>query len=169
MRRTLDRLYDACAALAALAMIGTLAMVLLGILDRYTALHLRGTDAYAGYCMAACGFLALAHTLKKNEHIRVTLLLHSLPPGAQQLLERFCLLLALLLSALLAFYSIRLAWQSWQFHDVSTGLDATPLWLPQSAMALGCTVLAIAFLDELVLAWRGQRQTVQVEEALHHE
>ena len=56
-------------------MVGTLLMVVLGMLDRYVSLNFRGTDMYAGYCMAAAGFLALAHTLKKNEHIRVTLLL----------------------------------------------------------------------------------------------
>jgi len=30
-------------------------------------------------------------------------------------------------------------------------------------------VLAIAFLDELVLEWRGERRVVTPEEALHHE
>ena len=37
-----------------------------------------GIDAYAGYMMAGAGFLALAHTLKRGEHIRVTLLLSAL-------------------------------------------------------------------------------------------
>jgi hypothetical protein len=37
-----------------------------------------GTDAYAGYFMAASGFLALAHTLKHGEHIRVTLVINAL-------------------------------------------------------------------------------------------
>ena len=51
---------------------------------------------------------------------------------------------------------MRLAWQSWQFHDISTGNDATPLWIPQLSMAPGTVVLAIAFVDELVLEWRGR-------------
>jgi hypothetical protein len=34
-----------------------------------------GADSYAGYRMAASGFLALAHTFKGGEHIRVTLVL----------------------------------------------------------------------------------------------
>ena len=32
-------------------------------------------------------------------------------------------------------YSARLAWQSHVFHDISTGVDATPLWIPQLPMA----------------------------------
>ena len=64
---------------------------------------------------------------------------------------------AALLALLFAGYSCKLAWQSYAFHDISTGNDATPLWLPQLAMALGTVVLAIAFIDELVLELRGRR------------
>ena len=77
MRRFLDFLYDAAAWLAALAMIGVLAMVLASIVTRQLGINFQGTDAYAGYSMACAGFLALAHTLKRNEHIRVTLLLQT--------------------------------------------------------------------------------------------
>ena len=86
MRAALDKLYDAAAWLAAFMMIGTLLMVVLGMVDRYVSLNFRGTDMYAGYCMAGAGFLALAHTLKKNEHIRVTLLLNAVPAGAKRAL-----------------------------------------------------------------------------------
>ena len=74
LRRILDGLYDAAGYLAALFLVGTLAMVLVGIAGRLLHFHVPGTDAYAGYAMAAAGFLALAHTLKRGEHIRVTLL-----------------------------------------------------------------------------------------------
>ena len=84
MRRSLDFLYDAAAWLAALAMIGVLAMVLASILGRLLHFNLAGSDAYAGYCMAAAGFLALAHTLKKNEHIRVSLIIGRLAGGARR-------------------------------------------------------------------------------------
>jgi len=48
MRRWLDRLYDAAAYLAALFLIGTLTMVLLGIFGRMFGFQVRGSDAYAG-------------------------------------------------------------------------------------------------------------------------
>src|SRR3954467_9308894 len=78
LRRVLDFIYDAAAWLAALSMIGVLAMVLASIVTRQVGVNFPGTDAYAGYSMAAAGFLALAHTLKHNEHIRVTLLMQYL-------------------------------------------------------------------------------------------
>src|SRR5439155_13990922 len=148
MRRTLDSIYDAAAWLAAIAMIGVLAMVLASIVTRQLGINFQGTDAYAGYSMAAAGFLALAHTLKHNEHIRVTLLLGRLKGRALHALEMWALSAAVLLSGLFAFYAVRLSWQSHVINDISTSNDATPLWLPQLGMAIGTLILFIAFVDE---------------------
>ena len=60
MRRLLDFVYDGAAAVAALFMVCLLGMVLLSIISRQLHFHVPGTDAYAGYLMAAAGFLALA-------------------------------------------------------------------------------------------------------------
>jgi TRAP-type C4-dicarboxylate transport system permease small subunit len=169
VRAFLDRLYDAAAYVAAFFLVGTLAMVLLGIIGRLFNWFIAGTDAYAGYCMAACGFLALAHTLKRGEHIRVSLLLEHAGIRARHGLELWALAVAAVLAGAFAWYSVRLAVQSWQFSDISTGNDATPLWIPQIAMALGTLVLFIAFVDELVREWRGTRRPQVPAEALHHE
>ncbi len=169
MRRLLDALYDGAAWLAALAMIGLLVMVLLSILGRQFGFNVPGTDAYAGYMMAAAGFLALAHTLKRGEHIRVTLLLGRLQGRARRALEIWALFAATLLAALSAFYSARLVWQSRAFNDISTGNDATPLWIPQLAFAAGTLILLIAFVDELVLELRGRREHSVPDEATRNE
>lgn len=169
MRRLLDFLYDGAAWLAALSMIGVLAMVLLSIVSRQLSFHVPGTDAYAGYAMAAAGFLALAHTLKRNEHIRVTLLLGRLKGRARHGLEMWALSAAVLLAGLFAFYSVRLAVVSYQLNDISTASDATPLWIPQIAMALGTVILLVAFIDEWVQELRGRRQDAGPAEALHNE
>lgn len=157
MRRTLDALYDGAAWVAAAMMVGVLTMVLVSIAGRQFHFHLPGTDAYAGYLMAGAGFLALAHTLRRGEHIRVTLLLQALPGRARRALELWSLTLACALGGLFAFYAVRLAWQSRLFNDVSTGNDATPLWIPQLAMAAGAVLLAVALLDEWVGVATGRR------------
>ncbi len=170
MRRILDMLYSAAAWAAALAMIGVLVMVLTSILGRLLGFHLPGTDAYAGYSMASAGFLALAHTLKKGEHIRVTLLIGRLAGGARKGLELWALSAAVLLAGLFAWYAVRLVLQSHEFNDMSTSNDATPLWIPQLAMAVGTVTLLIAFVDEWVLEVLGRRNhDANGEEALHNE
>lgn len=150
MRRILDTLYGGAAWLAALAMIGTLMMILLSIGGRMFDFHVRGTDAYAGYFMAAAAFLALAHTLRRREHIRVSLLLERCGPTVHRMLQVWSHVVGLLLAGLLAWFSLRLVWQSWSFNDISQGNDATPLWIPQSAMALGSLIFVIALADGFV-------------------
>jgi len=169
MRPFLDALYDGAAALGALFMVLLLVMVLLSILSRQIGFNVPGVDAYAGYMMAAAGFLALAQTLKKGEHIRVTLLIPSLKGGSRRGFEVWALFAASALALLSAYYSCRLVWQSYTFHDISTSNDATPLWLPQLSMAIGTVVLAIAFVDEFVLELQGKRVVVTSEEASHNE
>ena len=169
VRRALDALYDAAGRLAALFMVGTLAMVLLGIASRLLSWFVPGTDAYAGYCMAAAGFLALAHTFKRGEHIRVTLILEHVGIKARRGLELWALAASSVLAGAFAYYSARLSFQSWDFNDISTGNDATPLWIPQLAMAFGSLVFAIALVDALILEWRGKRTRAMPAEALHNE
>ena len=169
MRKLLDALYDGAAGLAALFMVGLLVMVLLSVLGRQLNFNVPGTDAYAGYMMAGAGFLALAHTLKRGEHIRVTLLMSALQGAPRRALEIWALGAAVALSLLSAWYACRLSWQSYTFHDISTSNDATPLWLPQLSMALGTLILAVAFVDEFVLELRGRLVVLTSEEMLHNE
>lgn len=169
IRRALDALYDGAAWLAALSMIGLLAMVLLSIASRQLHFHVPGTDAYAGYLMAACGFLALAHTFKRGEHIRVTLIVARLSGTPRRAMELWALAAGTLLAGLAAWYSARLAWQSHLFNDISTANDATPLWIPQLSMAVGSAILLVALVDELVLELRGRRAHTTPDEALRNE
>jgi TRAP-type C4-dicarboxylate transport system permease small subunit len=156
VRKLLDLLYNAAGYLAAFFMVGILLMVLASVVGRLIGFNLRGSDAYAGYCMAAASFLALAHTLKRNEHIRVKLVMERFGGRLRRPLEIWCHAAGTFFCAMLAFYSVRLAWQSHLFNDVSQGNDATPLWIPQIAMAAGAVVLLVAMVDDFVLVLRGR-------------
>lgn len=169
MRRLLDRLYGLAAWAAALCMIGTLVMILLSVGGRLLGFHVRGTDAYAGYFMAAAAFLALAHTLKRGEHIRVTLIMDHAGRRGRHALDLWSHLAGTGLAAVLAWFSARLVWQSWTFNDISQGTDATPLWIPQVAMAVGASVLVVAMVDDLAGLLSGRRLRAAKEEPVRSE
>lgn len=169
MRRLLNFLYDGAATIAAICMVALLVAVMLSIISRQMHFLISGIDAYAGYLMAGAGFLALAHTLKRGEHIRVTLVLNALKGRPQKTLQIFALAFGALLALLFAYFSVRLAWQSHEFNDVSTSNDATPLWIPQLSMAIGAVIMAIACVDELVLEIMGKRRQAESGEALRNE
>lgn len=145
----------ALALLAALAMVAAFAAVSAGVIARLAGADLPGTDAYAGYAIAAALFLALPQTLRCQEHIRVTLLLERLAPKARAALEWWSLLAGFALALYLAVYALRLVWLSHAMHDVSPAADATPLWIPQLACALGCAGFALSLADAIVARWRG--------------
>ncbi len=140
---------------SALAMVASFAAVVLGMADRWFGLGLRGLDAYAGYAIAAALFLAMPGTFLRGEHIRVSLVLDRLSPRWRALLEAWCLAAGMALTTALAFYACRLVLVSWQTHDVSPASDATPLWLPQIPMALGCIGLALALAHAAWQRWQG--------------
>jgi TRAP-type C4-dicarboxylate transport system permease small subunit len=164
VRKLLDTLYDAAAYAAAFFMVGVLLMVLASVVGRIAGFNLRGSDAYAGYCMAAASFLAAAHTLKRGEHIRVMLFLERFHGRLRRPLEIWSHLAGTFFCGALALYSVRLAWLSWKLNDISQGNDATPLWIPQLAMAAGALVLLVAMVDDLVGVVRGRELATAPDE-----
>lgn len=152
MRVVLDRFYQLLGGLGALFILATLLVEVVNIVGRQIGFSMAGADAYAGYTLAAGSFLAMAAALRHGDHIRVSLILQRLHGRARWWAEVFCLLVATALSGYFAWFSVRLVWGSYQFHDISQNVDATPLWIPQLSMALGLVALAIAFAEQLWIA-----------------
>lgn len=150
MKTLLMAFYRLLGILAMLAMVAAFVTVGLGVLAREAGWDIQGLDAYAGYAIAAALFLALPTTFQRSEHIRVTLLMEKVSPRWRTALQVWSLLAGSVLSGYLAWFSARLVWISYTTHDISPAMDATPLWLPQLAMALGAVGLAVACLDALV-------------------
>ena len=149
LRPWLDRLYDLCGAVAALCLIVLLLVIVAQMIARWSGQQFPGSTDYAGYCMAAASFFALAHTLSRGAHIRVALLLSRLGRW-RRLGELWCCAVGAALAWYFAFYAIKAVRVSYRLNDISQGQDATPLWIPQLAMAGGTTLLAIALLDRLL-------------------
>jgi TRAP-type C4-dicarboxylate transport system permease small subunit len=160
MRNLLDRFYRGLLYLAALSMVATLVTILLGVAGRQFNFNLPGLDAYAGYSIAAALFLALPATLRNGDHIRVTLVLGKLGGAPRKVLDYWCLVSATGLSFYLAWYSARLVYVSHVTHDISGAADATPLWIPQLAMAAGAFGLSLAFAEDLLLKLSGEEVNV---------
>jgi TRAP-type C4-dicarboxylate transport system permease small subunit len=137
-------------ALACVAMVAGFLAVGTSIVSRLVGWDVPGLDAYAGYSIAAALFLALPMTFQRGDHIRVTLFLDKVPARGRNVLEYWGLGAGVALTLYFAYFAIRLVWISYATHDISTSADATPLWIPQIAMALGCIGFALSFADALV-------------------
>jgi TRAP-type C4-dicarboxylate transport system permease small subunit len=164
-----NRLYQVLMFGACVAMIMTFVTIALGVVAREAAWNIPGLDAYAGYSIAAALFLALPATFKQGDHIRVTLLAQQLNAQLRRALEHFCLFLGIALSGYVAYFSCRLVLISWQTHDVSSGADATPLWIPQLFMAIGALGFLISFIDAWLHHFRGEAFFAVSDEAARVE
>ncbi len=169
MSQLVFRFYQGLMFLSCVSMVAAFVSVLLGVLAREVHWDLPGLDAYAGYAIACALFLALPSTLRRGEHIRVTLLLDRLPARVRGAFEWVCLVGGLTVALALAWFSIRLVWMSWTTHDISPGADATPLWIPQIGMALGCVGFALSFAHALLMRLRGDQFIAMGAEAAHIE
>lgn len=161
LRRALDALYLASGWLAAifiaLICLLVLCQVTLNAIDRVSGL-LTGSaigltiPSYAdftGFFLAAASFLALAYTLREGEHIRVTLFLSRCGERLRRWIEIWCLTLTSAVTLYFSWYSLLLVRESYVYHDLSPGMIAVPIWIPQTAMFLGLLILAVALLDSL--------------------
>lgn len=150
LRSVLDRFYLVCGYLAAAFMVGIGVTILAQIIWRFRGLTLDATEA-SGFCLAAATFLGLAHTLRHGAHVRINLLTGKLPGRLRHRMNILNCLFGAAVAGYVAWNVGLLALQSFNFKDVSPGLLAMPMWIPQSGAAVGVAALAIALVDEL--AW----------------
>jgi TRAP-type C4-dicarboxylate transport system permease small subunit len=156
MQRLAFGFYKVLLVGAGIAMVGAFVAIMLNILARIFGWNLPGLDGYAGYAIAAALFLALPATLQHDEHIRATLLLEHVSPGVRGRMETVALALGVAISLFLAWFAVRLVWVSYTLHDVAFTGDATPMWIPQLSMALGCVGFALAFVQALWSRFTGE-------------
>lgn len=155
IRRLLDGLYLTAGWVSALSILFicviVTAQVSLNILARIGGPDLSFTIPsyadFAGFALATASFMALAYTLRMGGHIRVNLLIQRLGPRPSWGLELLTLLLGAGFAGYATYYAASLMWESWHYGDMSTGIVAVPLWIPQSSMVVGLGLLAIAFVD----------------------
>ena len=90
-----------------------------------------------------------------GEMIRVGLLIDRLGDNARHYVEIVALLIGVGFIGFFAWHASIMTWQSWKFSDISQGVIAVPLWIPQLGYSGGLVILFIAFVDELIHVLRG--------------
>ncbi|MGE8943710.1 TRAP transporter small permease [Leptospira interrogans] len=150
LRRFLDGLYLAAGYLAGLFLIAIFLLMMALSIGREIGVNVVSGDDLASWCMAAMSFLALAHTFRSGEIIRVGLLIDKLKGRTRWYFEMFALLMATGFIGFFAWHAIDLVYTSWLLNDTSTGVLVVPMWIPQLGFTGGLVILFIALVDELI-------------------
>jgi TRAP-type C4-dicarboxylate transport system permease small subunit len=159
VRRALDLLYDAAGYLSAFFIFAIFAVMIGASAMRELGLATGGSDDIVAWMCAAAAFFGMAHTFKRGDFVRVTLLLESLGPRARHAFEIGSLAIATVFTGFLFWAALRFVYESWDFGDMANGLIVIRLWIPQSSFVLGAALLVVAVIDEFVIALRGRKPT----------
>lgn len=164
LRRAAQGLYAACGFAAAAFLAAIAVVTLVQVAARQMGIAIETTEV-AGFCLAASTFLGLAYTFVNGGHVRISLVSQFASPGIRRAVELWCCAVAFAVVAYAAWQMILFTLQTWDFGDLSPGLVAMPLWIPQSGVALGLVVLAVGIAEQatLILAGRGAGYETNVD------
>ena len=168
MRKALNTLYQASTAMAACCLVVIASLVVLQVFGRIfdwsrtdfglepLGLQVPSLAEIAGFLLVGASFLALSGTLRNGDHIRVAILLQSVPKAVARILNVWAVAVALALAAVFTWNAGQLALDSFKFNETSYGVIPIPLVFPQSVMTFGLLVFSIALLDDLIMALTGK-------------
>lgn len=157
MRRALNGLFAAAAALAALTVLAIFVLMIAASVGRLLEWRVGWVNDVVSWLCAAAAFLAMAHAFKHGDFVRVTLLLEKLSPRVRRGFEIGCLLVATVGIGYLAWWAARYTWESYVFNDIANNMVAIPMWIPQLSFVVGAVLFLLAVLDELWLVLGGAR------------
>ena len=155
MSKGLGPLYNAAGYLAAFFVFGIFVVMIAQTVMREVGWRTSGADDLTKWFSAAAAFLAMAHTFRHGDFVRVTLLIEHVGARARRVMEIAALTVATAACGYLAFWAARSTYESWVYKEMSDGVIAVPMWIPQLSFAVGAVLLAIAVVEQLVLVVRG--------------
>ena len=96
--------------------------------------------------------ISFAAITAANRHIKADLFVGMLPQGLQKVLGVFSDALGLFISAVLAWFAFLVAYETWDFGDVSTTTLRFPLWIYSAALPCGMGLMALRYAIRLMNA-----------------
>lgn len=155
MRRLIEQLALVCGYLAAFFLAGIAVATLIQIVTRQMGLTIETTEL-SGFFLAASTFLGLAYTFVNGGHVRIGLMAQFAPQRLRVAVEASICIIGAFVVGFAAWHMTAFTMETLRFGDLSPGLIAAPLWIPQSAVAFGLIVLLLSMLEQLTLVLTGQ-------------
>jgi len=136
-----------CRTLCEIGIVVMAAIVILEIITRNLFnLSFMISDELGGYIIVGITFLSLPVCQVNRAYHHVLFVQSRLGPRTRAVSHLIFQLLSLGFSLLLVWQLTRLTLQSYRSGDVAPTVLATPLWIPQALMPLGCVALSITLL-----------------------
>lgn len=120
-------------------------------------------DEFVGYAVSIMTFTALGETLRRGEHIRVTLLTGKVPSVFRSGLFAFGYASCVTISGLALWFVGQSVLRNYTRGTTSASIAAVPQWFPQSFVFLGLFVFTLQALSFLIGTLKGQNDLEEGE------
>ena len=155
MRRLIKGLALICGYMAALFLAGIAVATLIQIVARQLGLAVETTEL-SGFFLAASTFLGLAYTFVNGGHVRIGLVAQFAPAPIRIAAEIWVCAVGAFVVGFAAWHMTAFTIETYRFGDLSPGMIAAPLWIPQSAVSFGLIVLLLAIFEQMALVVTGR-------------
>jgi TRAP-type C4-dicarboxylate transport system permease small subunit len=163
MRKFLDRTYDCSLFLAGVFLVGIFVVMIAEAALRKLGSYVVGASELVGWFCAAAGFLALPATFKRGDMVRVGVLVDALPDRLRKPMLLACLLLAVVFTGYMLWAVSGYMWRGWRSGEMTQGMIEIGISVPQISFLVGVFLLAVAVVDELVVALRKPAAALHAE------
>ena len=141
------------AAVGAGVVVAMMLVVTYSVVNRYILnTPITWTDELSGYLVVALVMLGAADALRRGDHISVDLITSRLTNRGKRVVEIWSYIVVLVFSSVLLISSKKTIDYSVNFEIVSEGYLEVPMWIPQSFLILGGSLVFLVALANLVRA-----------------
>jgi C4-dicarboxylate transporter, DctQ subunit len=153
--RVVHRLARLGIALAAIALLVSLALIVYSVAMRYVLNQpVAWVDELVGYLLVATVMLAAADALLEGEHIAVDIVTERLARRGRWVTLLGGLVAVAVSAALLAVEGVDMVGFSKLVGLMSNGEMAVPMWIPQLLVPVGAALMGAAAVAAFIAAWR---------------
>ncbi len=140
--------------------LGALGLSTYNVVVRYfdPSLMLELVEEVQVYLIVWAVFLALGAVTRTDRHVKADLFVSMLPPRVARGLAAFTEVLGLAFALLLAYLGIGIAWQAYDFGDVSITSLRFPLWIYIAALPAGALTMAAGYAVRIAHLVRHRRR-----------
>lgn len=150
-RSVLSWITEVSARLAELLMLAMMALISVEIVCRsFMGFSLQLVDEIAGYLLVGILFLGVTVSFRNGNLLRVDFIMSRLPSKAQLWTDAIFDLIAFGFVVILDFAMINFVLSTFERGMQAPTLLSTPLYIPQSVMPVGATLLALALLASTI-------------------
>jgi TRAP-type C4-dicarboxylate transport system permease small subunit len=103
-------------------------------------------------------FLSLGTVTLLDRHVKSDFFINMFPPRLKHGVEVLADVLGLVFSVCAVYYGSAVAYQAWEFGDVSTTVLRVPLWIYFAALPGGAFVMGLAYIVRLYRKWCKREQ-----------